>query len=429
MEYRRNVDRHYTTDVLVVGAGSAGATAAITAAQLGCRVLLIERYGFMGGTSTQVLDTFYGFYTPGSTAQKVVGGIPDHIVAQLLRRGRAILRPNTYGAGQGITYDPQTLKIVWEEAAHAAGVQLLYHTMVIDTIVQRGVVKGVIAVNKSGILRIRARVVIDASGDADVAVRAGATYEGGDDGSALQSLTTTFQMINVDSTRAGQVSKTALHALMEQASARGYQLPRKEGSVHITPFDGVMVTNMTRVANINALDIEALTAAEIEGRRQAEAYAQFLIDFVPGYQHAVLNQLSHQIGVRETRRIIGAYQLSRDDVVNARNHPDSIARCGAPIEDHHAGSDTTWHYLPDGATYAIPYRCLLPHGIRGLVVVGRCLSATHDAHASVRSMGQCMAMGQAAGVAVASALTHAIAPHQVDIAELQHGIQQLGGIV
>ena len=429
MMYQRTIDRHYTTDVLVVGAGSAGATAAITAAQLGCRVLLIERYGFMGGTSTQVLDTFYGFYTPGSNAHKVVGGVPDQIVAQLFQRRRAIMRPNTYGAGQGITYDPQILKTVWETSAVSAGVNLLYHTTVIDTIVSHGSVTGVVAVNKSGIIHIHARMVIDASGDADVAVRAGAAYEGGDDGSALQSLTTTFQMINVDSTHASQVNKTTLHALMEQAIAHGYTLPRKEGSIHITPFDGVMVANMTRVAHINALDIEALTAAEIEGRRQAETYAQFLIDYVPGYQHAVLNQFSHQIGVRETRRIIGAYQLSRDDVVNARNHTDSIARCGAPIEDHHAGSDTTWHYLPDGATYAIPYRCLLPHGISGVIVVGRCLSATHDAHASVRSMGQCMAMGQAAGVAVASACTHAIAPHRVDVRDIQRGIQQLGGIV
>jgi hypothetical protein len=216
---------------------------------------------------------------------------------------------------------------------------------------------------------------------------------------------------------------------MAEAIAQGYDLPRKEGSVHITPFEGVMVTNMTRVAHVNALDIDALTVAEIEGRRQAEHYAQFLVDFVPGYQHAVLNQLSHQIGVRETRRIIGAYQLTRDDVINARDARDSIARCGAPIEDHHGGSDTTWHYLADGATYAIPFRCLIPQEVTGVLVVGRCLSATHDAHASVRSMGQCMAMGQAAGVATAIAHDHQIAPHQVDTATLQQAITRLGGIV
>ena len=429
MHYQRTIDREYTTDVLVVGSGSAGATAAITAAQQGCRVMLVERYGFMGGTSTQVLDTFYGFYTPGQVAHKVVGGVPDQVVGQLMARKRALVRPNTYGAGQGITYDPQTLKIVWEELAVAAGVRLLYHTTVIDTIMRDAQVTGVVACNKSGVLRINARLIIDASGDADVAVRAGAPYEGGDDGSTMQSLTTTFQMINVDDAQARAVSKTQLHTLMAEAIARGYDLPRKEGSVHITPFAGVMVTNMTRVAHVNALDIEALTAAEIEGRRQAERYAQFLIDFVPGYQRAVLNQLSHQIGVRETRRIIGAYQLTRDDVINARDATDSIARCGAPIEDHHGGNDTTWHYLADGATYAIPFRCLIPQEITGVLVVGRCLSASHDAHASVRSMGQCMAMGQAAGVAAAIAQNQHVAPHQVDVVMLRQAITQLGGIV
>ncbi len=429
MHYQRTIDREYTTDVLVVGSGSAGATAAITAAQQGCRVMLVERYGFMGGTSTQVLDTFYGFYTPGQVAHKVVGGVPDHVVTALMKRNRALLRPNTYGAGQGITYDPQSLKIVWEELAMAAGVRLLYHTTVIDTIMRDAQVTGVVAFNKSGVLRINAHIIIDASGDADVAVRAGAPYEGGDNRSAMQSLTTTFQMINVDDAQARSVSKAQLHDLMAEAITQGYDLPRKEGSVHITPFDGVMVTNMTRVAHINALDIEALTAAEIEGRRQAERYAQFLVDFVPGYQHAVLNQLSHQIGVRETRRIIGAYQLTRDDVMNAREAVDSIARCGAPIEDHHGGSDTTWHYLDEGTTYAIPFRCLIPQEITGVLVVGRCLSASHDAHASVRSMGQCMAMGQAAGVAAVLANAHHIAPHQVDVVMLRQVITQLGGIV
>jgi ribulose 1,5-bisphosphate synthetase/thiazole synthase len=429
MMYQRTIDHEYTTDVLVVGSGSAGATAAITAAQLGCRVMVVERYGFMGGTSTQVLDTFYGFYTPGSEAHKVVGGVPDQVVSRLMARNRALLRPNTYGAGQGITYDPQALKIVWEELAIAAGVQLLYHTFVVDTIMNGSQVTGVVAVNKSGIVRINAQMIIDASGDADVAVRAGAPYEGGDDGSPMQSLTTTFQMINVNDTQARQVSKTQLHSLMAEAIAQGYELPRKEGSVHITPFAGVMVTNMTRVAQVNALDIEALTAAEIEGRRQAERYAQFLVDFVPGYQQSVLNQLSHQIGVRETRRILGAYQLTRDDVINARDAHDSIARCGAPIEDHHGGNDTVWQYLADGATYAIPFRCLIPQEVTGVLVVGRCLSASHDAHASVRSMGQCMAMGQAAGVAMAIAHDHDIAPHQVDTVTLQNAITALGGIV
>jgi ribulose 1,5-bisphosphate synthetase/thiazole synthase len=428
MRYSTSTTKLWDSDVLVVGSGSAGAVAAITAAQQGASVTLVERYGFMGGISTQVLDTFYGFYTPGSEAKKVVGGVPDQVVDALMQRKRAILRPNTYGAGQGITYDPQALKIIWETLAKAAGVRLLYHTFVVDALVDQGRVCGVVAVNKGGFFEIPARVIIDASGDADVAVAAGVRYEGAEH-SAIQSLTTTFHMINVDTSRARAVRKDQLHALMGEAVEQGYALPRKEGSVHITPFEGVMVTNMTRVGQVNPIDAEALTEAEIEGRRQAEEYARFLTDKVPGYEKAVLAQLSHQIGVRESRRIYGRYRLTKDDVLNARDFDDAIARCGAPIEDHHAGSDTGWQYLPDGATYGIPYRCLLPETVEGLLVVGRCLSAEHDAHASVRSMGQCMAMGQAAGLAAVIANAARIMPHEVDSQTLRDRLTQIGAVV
>jgi len=429
MSYSTSVTTLWESDVLVIGSGSSGATAAITAAQQGANVTLVERYGFMGGISTQVLDTFYGFYTPGSKAKKVVGGVPDQVVAALMQRKRAILRPNTYGAGQGITYDPQALKIVWESLAKAAGVRLLYHTFVVDAVVKQGRVCGVIAVNKGGFYEIPAKIVIDASGDADVAVAAGVRYEGPDDGAPVQSLTTTFQMINVDTARARSVKKDRLHGLMAEAIEEGYALPRKEGSVHITPFDGVMVTNMTRVGQVNAIDALELTEAEIEGRKQAEEYARFLIDKVPGYQQAVMTQLSHHIGVRESRRIYGQYRLTKADVLNARDFDDAIARCGAPIEDHHAGGDTKWAYLPDGATYGIPYRCLLPEDVENLLVVGRCLSAEHDAHASVRSMGQCMAMGQAAGVAAVMAQRKKITPQTVDAPLLRGKLLELGAVI
>jgi glycine/D-amino acid oxidase-like deaminating enzyme len=426
--YSKPVRDLWKTDVLVIGSGSAGATAAITAAREGVSVALVERYGFMGGTSTQVLDTFYGFYTPGSEAKKVVGGVPDLVVDALMQRGMALLRPNTYGAGQGITYDPETLKVVWEALAVEAGVKLLFHTFVIDTIVEGGRVRGVVAANKSGLVRLMADVVIDASGDADVAAAAGVPYESAKDG-PVQSLTTTFRLLNVDMERARAVNKKMLHDLMAEAIEKGYQLPRREGSVHITPLKGVMATNMTRVGEIDATDPEQLTQAEIEGRRQAVEYTRFLVDFVPGYEQAVMADLSNQIGVRESRRICGDYRLTRDDVLAARKFEDAIAKCGAPIEDHHAGRDTKWEYLPDGETYDIPYRALLPQNAEGLLVVGRCLSAEHDAHASVRSMGQCMAMGQGAAVAAALAVRSGVTPREVNISTLRQHLLAIGAVV
>lgn len=419
----------YKTDVLVVGSGSAGSTAAIAAARQGASVALVERYGFMGGTSTQVLDTFYGFYTPGEPNRKVVGGVPDLVVNQLMEHGVALIRPNTYGAGDGITYDPEVLKVVWEQLAQEAGVKLLYHTFVADTVLDGDRVVGVLAVNKSGPVRLLADVVIDASGDADVAAASGVPFEGAENG-PVQSLTTTFRMLNVDTDRARAVKKAELHRLMAEASATGkYDLPRKEGSVHITPFDGIMATNMTRVADIDPNDTVQLTAAEIEGRRQALQYAQFMIDYVPGYERSVMADLSTQIGVRESRRIFGEYRLTKGDVLAARQFDDAIAQCGAPIEDHHSGGDTHWEYLPQGETYGIPFRCLMPQKAEGLLVAGRCLSAEHDAHASVRSMGQCMAMGQAVGVAAAMAAKEGLMPRALSMPHLQDTLRGIGAVI
>jgi ribulose 1,5-bisphosphate synthetase/thiazole synthase len=428
MTYTAAVRDLWKTDVLVVGGGSAGATAAITAARQGASVALVERYGFMGGISTQVLDTFYGFYTPGAKPKKVVGGIPDLVVDELMKQKKALLRPNTYGAGQGITYDPEALKVIWETLALQAGVKLLYHTFVVDVVKAQEKVTGVIAVSKSGFVRLMADVIIDASGDADVAAKAGVPFESIEDG-PVQSLTTTFKLINVNMDKAKAVKKEQLHTLMAEAIAEGYRLPRKEGSVHITPLPGVMVTNMTRVGDVNALEPEQLTFAEIEGRKQAMEYSRFLIDKVPGYEDAELGGFSHQIGVRETRRIFGEYRLNKHDVISARKFEDAVAKCGAPIEDHHAGSDTVWEYLPEGETYDIPYRCLLPQKVDGLLVAGRCLSADHDAHASVRSMGQCMAMGQAVGVAAALAKRTLKTPTEISVDTLQENLRSLGAII
>jgi hypothetical protein len=418
-----------TADVLVIGGGSAGATAAVTAARLGASVLLVERYGFLGGISTQVLDTFYGFYTPGKSARKVVGGIPDLVVNELFRRKMALLRPNTYGAGQGITYDPESLKHVWELLAKEAGVQILYHTFVLDSILEANRVCGVVAVNKSGLLRLLGEVVIDATGDADIAAASGTPFDGALDG-PVQAMTTTFRLGNVDVERARQVKKSQLHESMQAAIDHGtYDLPRREGSVHITPLPGMMATNMTRVTGLDPTQGEQLSQAEFEGRKQAFEYARFLREQVPGYEKSFISNLSVQIGIRESRRIYGDYRLTRQDVLSARKFSDAIAQCGAPIEDHHVGGDTRWEYLPEGETYQIPYRCLLPQRVESLLVAGRCLSADHDAHASVRSMGQCMAMGQAAGVAAVFSIEDKNVPREITVSKLQTKLVELGALI
>ncbi len=384
-----------------------------------------------------MLDTFYGFYTPGDEARKVVGGIGDEVVAELRRLGRVLERPNTYGAGTGVTYLAEHLKVVWEGLVTGAGASVLLHGFLQDVEGSDGHVTSLTVATKAGLREVSAAVFVDASGDADLCHHGGFGYEIAGELDPAQTLTTTFRMVNVDHERRRSIDKAGLHALMEAAAESGeYELPRREGSDHITPIDGMTATIMTRVEHVeekdgvvvNAADPEILTRVEMEGRRQALEYARFLIDKVPGYESASLVALGSQIGLRETRRVFGDYRVTRDDVLSARQFDDQIGLCGAPIEDHHPGSGTRWEYLPDGAAVGIPFSSLVVRDANNALAAGRCFSASHDAQASIRSMAQCMAMGQAAGTAAAMAVESGEV-RSVDTVRLQGELRRSGAIV
>lgn len=430
MKYNKEITNVMEAEIVVIGGGSSGANAAIAAGSEGKKTLLIERYGFIGGTSTTILDTFYGFYIPGSTKRKVVGGTADRVLNKLKEREAMFLRPNTYGAGTGVTYDPEVLKVVWEELLVESNVDVLLHSFVVDVVVENKKITGIVIVNKSGYTLVKADVFIDASGDGDVSYLAGFAYDGIHSHIPVQSLTTTFRISNVNEEKTKTFSKQDMWNWMKEANASGkYHLPREEGSVHITTIPGVMATNMVRLSVPDPTDISELSKAEIKGRKQALEYFRFMKDYLPGYEDAHFLNFSTQIGIRETRRIIGEYTLTKEDVLAAAKFDDAIAECGAPIEDHHANSDTKWEYLPDGATYQVPYRCLVPKGSINLLVAGRCLSATHDAHASVRSMGQCMATGQAAGTAASIAVETGVNVNDISIALLHKKLLATGSII
>ncbi|MCJ7710384.1 MAG: FAD-dependent oxidoreductase, partial [Chloroflexi bacterium] len=417
-------------DVMVVGAGSAGAAAAISAARLGASTLLVDRLGFMGGTSTAVMDTLYAFYTPGERPRRVVGGLGWEVASRLSADGVAFERPNTYGAGTGVTYDAEALKVLWERLAEDAGVGLLLHTWATGTRIEDGRLAAVRLWNKGGERWVEASTFVDASGDADVCALAGVPHDAPGGGFVAQSLSTLFKVANVDIAAAAAVPRSDLWARMREAAESGlYRLPRIEGSWHRTPYEGIALIHMTRIPNVDPTNPEQLTRAEVEGRRQVQEYHRFLRDRVPGFDRSVLVATSPAIGVRESRRVHGDYRLTRDDVIGGRRFEDEIALCGAPIEDHGTGGDTAWRYVGESGVYGIPYRSLLPQGIEGLLVAGRCFSATHDAHASARSMATCMAMGQAAGTAAAIAATRDTTPRSVPIAALQERLAHDGALL
>jgi hypothetical protein len=431
-------ERIASADIVVVGSGSAGSTAAIAAGRTGASVVLVEKLPFLGGTSTAVLDTFYGFFTPGAQSVKVVGGIGDDVVAELRTLGPVIERPNTYGAGTGVTYLAEHLNVAWERLAGEAGVRALLHAFVQDALVSDGRVAAILVATKAGLRRIDGAVFVDASGDADLTHFAGFGYETAGEADPAQTLTTTFRMANVDLERRLSLQNGAVQRRMAEAADDGYDLPRREGSDHRTPVPSVTATIMTRLESVerrangslaNPTDPWFLSSAEIQGRRQALEYVRFLHDRVPGYEASSLVAFGTQIGVRETRRVYGDTRLTREDVLSGRQFDDQIGLCGAPIEDHHAGADTRWHYLPEGQAVGIPYRSLIVRDATNLLVAGRCFSATHDAHASVRSMAQCMAMGQAAGTAAALAIQLGRAPRDVPFSALRERLVANGAVL
>jgi len=438
INYSKDIQAKEAYDVIVAGSGSAGSTAAIASARAGAKTLLIERLPFLGGISTAVLDTFYGYYTPGKAARKIVGGIADDVVKGLQEYQASFERPNTFGAGTGITYHPEYLKIVWEKLATKAGCHILLNAWVQDVFKEGNRITGLLVATKSGLTYYSAKQFIDATGDADIIYQAGFDYELAGEIDPAQTLTTTFKMVNVDTVKRKSISKEQFHQLMAKAAESGhYHLPRKEGSDHITPVDGMTATIMTRLKSyetvngktINATNPEFLSASEINGRLQALEYIRFLKDFVPGYEKAELSTFGVQIGIRETRRIYGEYRLNEEDVLSAKQFDDQIGLCGAPMEDHHDGKDTKWQYLPEGKTVGIPYRTLIPKNTKNILVAGRCFSANHVAHSSVRSMAQCMVMGEAAGVAAALCVKQNISPAALDVKQLIKILVENGAII
>lgn len=394
-------------DVLVVGAGPAGVGAALAAARGGARVLLVERHGMLGGIWTAgLLNPFYDFKRKG------------WLVAEMIQRLEAAgAWADWKGSG---SFDTEVMKITLESLMAEAGVEFWYYSFAVDTIVENGSVRGAIIESKSGREAVLAKVVIDASGDGDVAAHAGAPFQLGrlEDG-MCQPMTLMFEVTGVKNYT--QNSGEELYDQMVRVIAE-HDLPVKLPFARVGyapwvihfPRPDTADVEATHIYGVSGLDTRQLTHAAVEGRRQAHDLVR-VMRHIAGLEHVQLTQTAPGIGVRECRRIEGQYTLTLDDLRAGRDWPDAITFCGFNVDIHNVQNpDDSAASHGTSCAYGIPYRCLLPRTLDNLLVAGRCISGTHEAHASYRVTGTCMAMGQAAGLAAAIAVTEGKPPADLD---------------
>jgi hypothetical protein len=432
------------TDVLVVGGGPAGLGAAVGAADAGARVVLAERYGFLGGNATAALVMpLMSFHTQHHQPERrgvttllptdhgpgdpVVGGVLARLLERLVRAGGAI--PPSLATGYVVPFDPEWFKLTALDLLDEAGVQFLFHAFA-SGVLGGSKVEGAVFETKSGPIAIRAKVTIDCTGDADLAVQAGAPHEVGRADGLVQPMTLMFRMAQFGHAAFEQYVKQnpkqwrgvhGLWDLVREATLAGVlKLPREDILFFGTPHEGEVSVNSTRVTRVNGTDVWDLSYAEWKSRQQMRQIAEFLREYVPGFEDSYVVQSGVNVGVRETRRIIGDYQLTAEDVLGARKFDDAIARGAYPVDIHNpAGSGTILKRLPPGEAYDIPLRCLMPRNAEGLIVAGRCMSGTHEAHSSYRVMPIVMATGHAAGVCAALAARSGAPPRAVPVRQVQ----------
>jgi len=407
-------------DVVVCGGGPGGIGAALGAARAGAKTLLIERYGFLGGGATAMLvNPFMTFHAGG---QQIIFGVLQDMIAKMQSM-------EGYGSPKApYAFDPEVFKIAAEELCQEAGVELLYHAFLAGAQTDsNGRIRSIEIATKSGLMTLAAPMFVDSTGDADLAAFSGAQIEKGrpEDGLS-QPMTLNFRMARVDAARVP--SRQQITDRYIAAKERNeLQCPRENVLWFFTTEPDVIHFNTTRVVMKDATDAQQLTEAEVEARRQAWQIAQFLRREIPGFENAYLQSTAVQIGVRESRRVMGEYLLSAEDCLAARKFDDCITRGSYSVDIHNpAGTGTIIKRIPPGEWYDIPFRSLIPKGFKNLLIGGRSISSTHEAHSAIRVMPIVFGIGQAAGVAAAMCADCALDPRELPIRRLQETLVQQG---
>jgi hypothetical protein len=424
-------------EVVVVGGGPAGVTAAVAAARAGRRTILVERYGYNGGAgSAGGLSTFCGLHANvHGEHRQVVHGLADEVLDRVERLGG--LNPPHLSFADRIlaqAYDISAYKIALDDMLVDAGVTMLFHALAVGVQMRdEHRIDALLVESKSGRAAIRGQLFIDCSGDGDVAAWAGAPFEKTDPAHGMLYPSLMFRINGVDGA-AAEATHARLPELMEEAERSGrYRFPRKRPIVRAQRNPLEWRANITQLANpdgsaIDGTDVEQLTRGELQGRRQVRDVFPFFPESVPGFAQSYVVDIAPSIGIRETRRIVGAHQLSEDDILDCVDFPDTIGVNGWPVEDHVAGSvEIRWPRGEDPRGYnQLPFRMLVPQVLTNTYVAGRCASMTHGGQSSARVTGPCFVMGQAAGVAADLALRDGVAAGDIDVPELQARLEKDG---
>lgn len=447
LEYTKTIPVRDAGDVIVVGGGPAGIAAALAAARNGAKTTIIERFGYLGGNLTAGLvgPCMTSYSLDGS--QQLIKGIFEEMVLRMEKMGKAI-HPSKIPAGSEYSgfivfghdkvtpFDPEAVKIVAAEMLLEAGVDIRLHSFVADALTDGKSVTGVVVASKSGLEAFRAPITVDCSADADVAFRAGAeTIQGREQDGLTQPMTLFFRVKNVND----EVVKAYVKAhpddfrpfasIVAEARAKGdFPIQRRGVGLYKTLDPGVWRINTTRMHRLDGTDADDLTAGEIEGRRQVMALMKFFREYLPGFENVELLDTANMVGVRETRRIVGEYTLTLDDLASGRSFEDVIALCGYPVDIHSPTDDSggTTGELQTANVYQMPYRIMVPKEMDGLLIAGRAVSATHEALAAIRVMPPAFALGEAAGTAAAIAVEHRVQPRNVPIDRLQWQLVRQG---
>jgi hypothetical protein len=422
-------------DVVVLGGGPAGIGAAASAAGCGRKTLLVERYGFLGGMGTAAgVTNFCGLHANvHGEIRQVVHGVADDLLDRIGRLGGLNDPHIVFGKIAAQAYDTAAYKCAADDLLLDRRVDILFHALGAGAVMDSAdTIRALIVETKSGRAAVIGHVFIDCSGDGDLAAWAGAPFERGDGAGSMLYPSMMFRLNGVDPAAAGEAWQT-IPALMEEAERRGLRFPRKKPIVRPqkNPIEWRVNVTQMKKPDGSALDgtsAEELTAGEIEGRRQAMAFAEFLRREAPGFANSYIVDIPPQIGIRETRRIAGHHQLSRDDVLSCASFPDTIGVNGWPIEKHVAGDvEWLWPEIPASRGFNhMPYRMLLPQKVRNLLVAGRCASMTHEGQSAARVSGGCFVMGEAAGTAAHLGLAGNSALAEISVDALQRLLEENG---